>query len=77
MNEPFNLPVIYQGQEQEFQARFERWGYTHRFAVLIGETTITFEPDEQGSYRAFANDQANQPDADLLQAIVDKLKKLS
>jgi len=27
-------------------------GYTHRMAVLIGETTVTFEPDEAGDYRA-------------------------
>lgn len=54
MNEPFILPVTYQGAEQEFKARLERWGYTHRIAVLIGETTITFEPNEEGGYRAIA-----------------------
>ncbi|PWK70822.1 hypothetical protein LX99_04529 [Mucilaginibacter oryzae] len=48
MNEPFNLPINYQGEELELKARFERWGYTHRMAVLIGETTVTFEPDEEG-----------------------------
>lgn len=35
MNEPSNLPIIYRGEEQALTARFERWGYTHRIAVLI------------------------------------------
>ena len=74
MNEPFNIPVNHQGTEHEFKARFERWGYTHRIAVLIDETTVTFEPDEEGGYRAFGD----QPgDTALLQAVADKLAKLS
>ena len=52
MNGPFNIPVVYEGEALEFKARFERWGYTHRMAVLIGDTTVTFEPDEEGGYRA-------------------------
>ncbi|WP_439697461.1 hypothetical protein ACFGVS_03400 [Mucilaginibacter sp. AW1-7] len=74
MNEPFNIPVIYDGTEHEFKARFERWGYTHRISVLIDETTVTFEPDEEGGYRALAE----HPVAiGLLQAIVARLITLS
>ncbi|SDP13316.1 hypothetical protein SAMN05428975_0427 [Mucilaginibacter sp. OK268] len=81
MHEPFIIPVSYQGQEYEFKARFERWGYTHRIAVLIDEMTFTFEPDEEGSYRALINPE--QPMAPipmnlhLLQTIAEKLAKLS
>ena len=74
MNEPFILPVNYQGAEHEFKARFERWGYTHRIAVLIGEITVTFEPDEEGGYRALA---AQPVDTDLLSIVAEKLVKLS
>jgi hypothetical protein len=74
VNEPFVIPILYQGTEQEFKARFERWGYTHRIAVLIGETTVTFEPDEEGGYRALAQ----QPvDTELLRAVSEKLAALS
>jgi hypothetical protein len=73
MNEPFNIPIVYQGEEQEFKARFERWGYTHRIAVLIGETTVTFEPDEEGGYRALTEQTV---DAGLLRVVADKLVKL-
>jgi hypothetical protein len=74
MNEPFNLPVIFNGEEREFKARFERFGYTHRMAVLIGETTVTFEPDEEGRYRVLGNEFV---EIGLLQTIAEKLAELS
>jgi len=74
MNEPFILPVNYQGTEHEFKARFERWGYTHRIAVLIDETTVTFEPDEEGGYRALAVEPVP---VDLLRTVAEKLAALS
>jgi hypothetical protein len=74
MNESFILPVIYQGTEYEFKARFERWGYTHRIAVLIDEITFTFEPDEEGGYRALATQTVA---LDLLEAVARKLAKLT
>jgi hypothetical protein len=81
MNEPFVIPVVYQGTEHEFKARFERWDYTHRIAVLIGETTFTFEPDEEGGYQALTNpEQAVSTDkvnVHLLKAVAEKLAKLS
>jgi hypothetical protein len=76
MNEPFVIPVIYQGTEQEFKARFERWGYTHRIAVLIGEITVTFEPDEEGGYRAFNADHVSAVQPDLLRTLAEKLTRL-
>jgi hypothetical protein len=80
MNEPFLIPIIFEGYEQEYKARFERWGYTHRIAVLVDETTYTFEPDEEGGYRAIATENTNgsKPvSLSLLQLIAEKLKTLS
>ncbi|MDP9077735.1 MAG: hypothetical protein M3O71_09960 [Bacteroidota bacterium] len=81
MNEPFNLPVSYQGTEHEFKARFERWGYTHRIAVLIDETTFVFEPDEEGGYRALIGPEtanlSGTQDIGLLRAVAEKLAGLS
>jgi hypothetical protein len=76
MNEPFLIPVQYLGQEQEYKARFERWGYTHRISVLIGEATVVFEPDEEGGYRALRTDDASTVPFALLQALAYKLAKL-
>jgi len=83
MNEPFIVPVNNQGTEHEFKARFERWGYTHRIAVLIDEITVTFEPDEEGDYRVLANfdqtilENTRADNANLLSAIAKKLPSLS
>jgi hypothetical protein len=74
MNESFILPVIYEGTEYEFKARFERWGYTHRIAVLIDEITFTFEPDEEGGYRALGTETVAPG---LLEAVAKKLSSLT
>ena len=73
MNEPFILAVDFQGSEHEFKARFERWGYTHRIAVLIDEETLVFEPDEEGKYRALGN---STTPVSLMEAIAQKLRTL-
>jgi hypothetical protein len=79
MIERFILPLNYQGTEQEFKARFERWGYTHRIYVLIDEATFVFEPDEEGSYRALNEGSTGglQHDIGLLEAVAEKLRTLS
>lgn len=81
MNEPFILPITYQHKELEFSARFERYGYTHRIAVLIGELTVSFEPDEEGGYRALVSpEQMNQSKVlqpGILQTLAEKLATLS
>jgi hypothetical protein len=81
MNEPFLIAVSYQGSAYEFKARFERWGYSHRIAVLIEEVTFNFEPDEEGGYRALIGpDQSStghQANIPLLQKVAEKLAQLS
>jgi hypothetical protein len=81
MTETFLLPVNYLGTEHEFKARFERYGYTHRIAVLIDENTFVFEPDEEGSYRAMNTPEhpmnGKVVNINLLQAVAEKLAKLS
>ena len=76
MNELFVVSVNYQDTKQEFKARLERWGYTHRISVLIEETTVIFEPDEEGSYRALYFDKTLNVQAQHLQALAQKLAKL-
>ncbi|WP_133300177.1 hypothetical protein [Mucilaginibacter terrenus] len=66
----------YGDQQQEYKARFERWGYTHRISVLIDDTTVVFEPDEEGGYRALRIDDIATVPTGLLQALAEKLAKL-
>lgn len=52
MTDEFTLSVNYKGQEHHFTARLIMQGYAHKFQVMVYETEVYFEPDEEGSYRA-------------------------
>jgi hypothetical protein len=52
MNEPFVLTVNYKGEERGFIAWLLLQGFTYKIKVLIGQTEVFFEPDEEGGYRA-------------------------
>ena len=43
------LPLNYQGEDMELPIKMYAYGYTFRVEVLIGETAVIFEPDEEGS----------------------------
>lgn len=75
MNEPFLLALTYQNKMLEFPAAFQRYGYTYRVVVTIGEVNYIFEPDEEGSYRVIGN-PAGTVDANLLGLIAEKLQKM-
>lgn len=47
MNEPFALPVTYQGSKILFPAQLKQVGYTHRFVVDVYGQDVYFEPDEE------------------------------
>jgi hypothetical protein len=52
MDEPFDLPVTYKGEELLFNARFLQFGYTHKFAVAVNNN--------------FLKHNYNQPNANIL-----------
>lgn len=70
----FVLPINHKNEELELQVRMYAYGYTFRVEVLVGETIVIFEPDEEGSYRALAD---KAMDVGLLQAIAAALEKLN
>jgi hypothetical protein len=67
------LNFTYQGAELELPLRLYPYGYTYRLEVKVGEDAVIFEPDEEGSYRAFADEKL---DKGLLAAIAAQLEKL-
>lgn len=71
MNEPFDLPVNYKGKELAFRSRLLHFGYTHKFEVNVYGTSVLFEPDEEGRYRALVEpeDVSTEMSIELLQAI--------
>lgn len=81
MNELFDIPVFYNGQDLSFKAGLLRYGYTHRIIVTVSDSDVVFEPDEEGNYRAL-NDQPESSrtrkdlDFGLLQAIAEAIEAI-
>jgi hypothetical protein len=80
MNEPFEIPVLFNGKELVFTARLVRFGYSHKIVVDVNGKEVFFEPDEEGNYRAlqepeesYGNRHANVP---LLQAISEAIERI-
>ncbi len=52
MTDPFELSIIYKGEEKIYTGYLLLQGHSHKFKVMIEEQEVFFEPDEEGSYRA-------------------------
>ena len=52
MDEQFELPVDYKGQQLLLKASLLVTGYTHKFSVEVSGQEVIFEPDEERNYRA-------------------------
>ena len=52
MDEQFELPVEYKGEQLLFKASLIVTGYTHKFNVDVNGQMVIFEPDEERNYRA-------------------------
>lgn len=80
MEESFELPVTYKGQELLFPAQLKQLGYTHQFVVTIYDQEAFFEPDEEQQYRAMLDPEAVQGnqkiDTGLLQAIAESIQEI-
>ena len=80
MEEEFELPVVYKGQELMLKASLIATGYTHKFSVEVDEQIIVFEPDEERNYRGIIpyEEIANQKKVDvgLLKSIAEVIEHL-
>ena len=55
MDDYFSIPVAFQGNELEFEARLLMQGYIHRIEVIVDGIPVLFEPDEERNYRALVS----------------------
>lgn len=80
MEEGFELPVRYRGEELLFPAQLVSFGWTHRIQVDVHGTTVFFERDEEGEWRALiaAEDleAGKKTDAELLKAIASCIEDI-
>lgn len=56
MNEIFELPISYKGEQLYLPTQLLQSGYVHQFKVEVEGYEILFEPDEEGNYRALVNE---------------------
>ena len=53
MEDNFQIDVIYKGEPCTYDLRLVRFGYTYGFHMIMDHQVIQFEPDEEGSSRAY------------------------
>lgn len=78
MSDLLELPVHYKNEELMFDMEMIRWGYTHRFRIIVNGIEYFFEPDEEGSYRAVSEEYSKHSpeNIELLKAIGETLREL-
>ena len=80
MDEQFELPVQYKGQELMLKASLLVTGYMHKFNVDVNGVIIVFEPDEERNYRAVIPyddiDNKRNIDKALLKTIVAAIEAI-
>ena len=78
MEESLEIPVTYRGEELSFPCQVVRTGYNLVFQVEVAGLLVTFEPDEEGSYRAalgaVPEREARRIDTGLLKAIAEVIE---
>lgn len=52
MQQSFEIPVTYKGEDLLFKASLKAFGYVPQIEVDINGSPIIFEQDEEGKYRA-------------------------
>jgi len=78
MDESFDLPVDYNGQDLLLPARLIQFGYTYKIEVDINGTIVSFERDEEKNWRVLIDPAKidSKINADLLNAIVIAIENL-
>lgn len=80
MDEQFELPVEFKGQQLMLKASLQVIGYAHKFNVEVNGQNIMFEPDEERNYRAVIpyNDINNKIfiDKELVKVIAASIEEI-
>lgn len=57
MEDGFEIPVTYRNEDLLFPAQLLSFGWTHRIEVNMDGTTVCFERDEEGEWRALLSSE--------------------
>lgn len=77
MDNSFELPVTYNGNNYLFKGALVTYGYSYKITMDVFDCPIHFEPDEEGAYRALTDAETIRQHTTitpgLLQAIAETL----
>ena len=80
MDNAFEIPLTYKGKELNLPARLLVQGYVYKIEVVIDETKVLYEKDDEGQWRALIEGDDvphhKSPDLALLQDIATTLDAL-
>jgi hypothetical protein len=81
MEDEFDLPVLFRGEEKSFSARLLLYGYSYKIQVMVEDQAFLFEPDEERNWRALVDtedrDKHKPVNVELLQSIAASLESLT
>jgi hypothetical protein len=80
MEESFELPIGYKGEQLLVNASLIVTGYIHKFSIDVNGQQVVFEPDEERNYRAVINyddiPTYKNIDVELLKTIASAIEEL-
>jgi hypothetical protein len=76
IDEPFDLPVAYKGDDILFPSRLVKFGYQYAIHVDVYGQQLIIERDEEGQFRAMLQQPSQKSlPHDLIRAIMDAVEK--
>ena len=80
MNDSFQIPVSYKGEEWLFEAKLLNFGYSYKIQVEVNGIDVFLEPDEEKNYRIIVDpshlEGKDKIDIELLKAIVSTIESV-
>ena len=79
MEHAFTLPLVYEGQELELEAKWVKLGYLSRFHVTVEGQELVFEQDDERKYRVLNPnpESSRQVNKELIEAVIKVLEELT
>ena len=80
MDEQFDIPVIYKGEELLFKGELLAYTYSYKIQVEVEENLVLFEPDDERNLRAIINpenfNEGKEIDVELLKCIGKAIEEI-
>ena len=80
MDEQFDIPVIYKGEELLFKGELLAYTYIYKIQVEVEENLVLFEPDDERNLRAIINpenfNEGKEIDVELLKCIGKAIEEI-